>query len=276
MILIAGRIVQGIGGGGVSIITRLVISDLVSVRKRVKYMGIVFAVFSAGTTISPVIGGVIIGNPILVSSVIAILIALSWADTRYPWSSWRIILPLVLGFVGTTMFPVFEASKFYTLVPTFSQSVLTYWRIYFLPVYSQAVRLVSPERPGVLPTVPVGVPVTVIAGNLLTRFGRYRPLHLLGFATMTLAAGLYARLDASSSLAEVVVFQMIAGPGTGCVLTTLLPAVQAGLAQANVATATSTWGFIRSYSGIWDIAIRDIAIPAAIFNSRFATLLHRV
>lgn len=186
------------------------------------------------------------------------------------------------------MFPVFEASKFYSqatipprvfgnrasataLVPTFSQSVLTYWRIYFLPVYSQAVRLVSPERPGVLPTVPVGVPVTVIAGNLLTRFGRYRPLHLLGFATMTLAAGLYARLDASSSLAEVVVFQMIAGPGTGCVLTTLLPAVQAGLAQANVATATSTWGFIRSYGGIW-----DIAIPAAIFNSRFATLLHRV
>lgn len=60
MILIAGRIVQGIGGGGVSIITQLVISDLVSVRKRVKYMGIVFAVFSAGTTISPVIGGVIV------------------------------------------------------------------------------------------------------------------------------------------------------------------------------------------------------------------------
>ncbi|GME36231.1 uncharacterized protein K452DRAFT_238184 [Neofusicoccum parvum] len=188
------------------------------------------------------------------------------------------------------MFPVFEAFKFYSqatipprvfgnrasataLVPTFSQSVLTYWRIYFLPVYSQAVRLVSPERLGelLLPTVPISVPVTVIAGNLLTRFGRYRPLHLFGFATMTLAAGLYARLDASSSLAEVVVFQMIAGPGTGCVLTTLLPAVQAGLAQANVATATSTWGFIRSYGGIW-----DIAIPAAIFNSRFATLLHRV
>ncbi|KAF2136065.1 uncharacterized protein K452DRAFT_238184 [Aplosporella prunicola CBS 121167] len=335
--LIAGRVVQGIGGGGVSVMTQIIISDLVSVRERGKYMGIIFATFGIGTTIGPVLGGVIVqhdawrwvfwlnlpiggvtlllqffflqvayrkrftlkeklgqidwvGNFILIGSVIAILIALSWADTRYPWSSPHVIAPLVIGFVGTVCFHVYEASKFCVqptipsrvfgnrtsataLVLTFGQSMLTFWRIYFLPVYFQAVRLVSPSRSGVLllPTVTVGVPVAIVAGRLLTNYGRYKALHLGGFALMTLAAGLYIRFDASSSLAEVVVYQILAGLGTGCVLTTLLPAVQAGLSQADVAVATSTWGFIRSYGSIW-----GIAIPAAIFNNRFSHLLYRV
>jgi len=225
-----------------------------------------------------------IGNGLLVASVVSVLIALSWADIRYTWSSWHIIVPLVLGFAGTAAFHAFETTK-YAKIPTipprafgnrttatalaltFIQNMLTYWRIYFLPVYFQSVRLVTAQKSGLLllPTVGTGVPVAIVAGLVLTKFGRYKPLHLFGFAVMTVAAGLYILFDSSSSLATVIIFQIIAGVGTGCTITTMLPAVQAPLPQSDVAIATSTWGFIRSYASVW-----GVSVPAAIFNSVFA------
>ena len=58
--MIAGRAVQGIGAAGVTVLTQLIISDLVSVRERGRYMGIVFAVYGIGISIGPVLGGAIV------------------------------------------------------------------------------------------------------------------------------------------------------------------------------------------------------------------------
>ena len=334
--LIAGRVVQGIGGSGITVLTNIIVSDIVSVRERGTFMGIIFAVITAGCIIGPVISGVIVqngawrwvfwfnvpiggltlvlqffflqvsftkrltfvekmrqidwvGNFMLVGSVVLVLIALSWADTRYSWSSWRIIVPLILGFAGMGAFHTYEASPVckQPTVPsrifgnrttavaiflTFCQAMLMYWRLYFLPIYFQSVLLTSPSRAGVLllSTIATGMPFAVVGGSLLTKFGRYKPIHLVGFAVYTLTAGLYVTFDTDSSLAEVVIFQLIDGIA-GCILTTILPAVQAGLPQQDVAVATGAWGFFRAYGGIW-----GIAIPAAIFNSRFSALLSGV
>lgn len=43
--MIAGRTIQGSGGAGISVLTQLIVSDLVSVRERGKYMSIIFSVF---------------------------------------------------------------------------------------------------------------------------------------------------------------------------------------------------------------------------------------
>ena len=335
--LIAGRVVQGVGGGGLSVMTQLIVSDLVSVRERGTYIGIIFAVFGLGTMIGPVLGGVIvqhttwrwifylnlpiggatlclqffflqvtykkvmslkakaqkidwIGNALLVGSVTSILIALSWATTRFPWSSWRILVPLSIGFAGTTAFHVFEASKLCiqpiipprlftnrtcaaAMILTFAQSMLIFWRIYFLPVYFQSVMKASTGRSGVLllPTVTVGIPVAIISGRVLSQTGRYKPMHIVAVAIMTVAAGLFTLLDSASNLAEIIMWQVIGAVGAGSLLTTLLPAAQADLPQNLVAPITATWAFMRSYGSIW-----GIAIPSAIFNARFEDLDHRI
>jgi hypothetical protein len=41
---------------------------------------------------------------ILSSTVVAILISLTWGGTTYPWTSWRILLPLIIGFLGLVLF----------------------------------------------------------------------------------------------------------------------------------------------------------------------------
>lgn len=99
----------------------------------------------------------------------------------------------------------------------------------------------------------------------LSRWGRYKPIHIIGYGLMTLATGLYIDLDANSNMAKIVIYQIIAGVGGGILLTTLLPAVQGALPQSDVAPASATWAYLRAFGGIW-----GISIPAAVFNSRFA------
>ncbi|RII13604.1 hypothetical protein CUC08_Gglean004374 [Alternaria sp. MG1] len=230
------------------------------------------------------------GNVILTLSMVSILIALTYGGTLRPWSSWRTIVPLVLGLLGLIGFHIYEAvggqkepvvpARLFTnctsltgFVLVFLHGMILYWITYFLPLYFQAVLLSSPTRSGVqfLPTVIVVLPFAIIAGGLVTATGRYKPLNIVGFALMTLAAGLFTMLDSASSIAEWVVFQIIGAAGIGLVTTSTLPAVQVSLPESDVASSTATWGFLRSLGSIW-----GVSIPAAIFNTRFGELSKQI
>ena len=56
--LIAARTIQGIGGGGLVILSNIVIGDLVSLRERGPYYGMIGAVWAIASAIGPIIGGV--------------------------------------------------------------------------------------------------------------------------------------------------------------------------------------------------------------------------
>jgi predicted membrane channel-forming protein YqfA (hemolysin III family) len=49
------------------------------------------------------------GNIILTLSMVSILIALTYGGTLRSWSSWRTVVPLVLGLLGLVGFHVYEA-----------------------------------------------------------------------------------------------------------------------------------------------------------------------
>jgi MFS family permease len=227
----------------------------------------------------------IFGTILLMASVTSTLIGLSYGGSRYPWSSWCVLVAVILGLSGTFLFYMYEASRFCTepvlpprilksnrtttiaLVLSFNQFLLSYWILYFMPVYFQRVLLVSPESSGILllPTVLSSVPLAVLFGYLLTRTGRYKPIHIIATGLLTLGLGLFIRLDASF---EIVIFQCIAAAGFGILMSTLVPAVQAGLSEVDAGVGTATWGFLRANGGIW-----GVAIPGAIFNSQFQRYL---
>ncbi|GAB1194892.1 MFS general substrate transporter [Aspergillus pseudonomiae] len=334
--MIAGRTIQGIGGGGINVMIDMIVSDLLPLRERGNFMGMIFAVFSIGTSLGPFIGGALvqhsswrwvfylnlpiggtalvclffflhvnyqkepwqkklkridyIGNALLMTSIVSILLALTWGGTAYPWSNWRIIICLVLGFVGMIAFHLYEASpwcvepmmpphifgnrtSFSALILSFIHNMLTFWVVYFIPVYFQSVKLSSSTRAGVqfLPSVILAVPTAMAAGIILTKWGRYQPMHAVGMGLALLGLGLFTRLDADSSDAEWIIYQIITAIGLGLLLTTTLAAVQVPLEEKDVGLATATWAFIRSYGAIW-----GISIPAAIFNTQFGRLSSRI
>lgn len=55
--LIAGRAIQGLGGGGLMILSQAAIADVVPARDRGKYMGIMGAVFAVSSVAGPLLGG---------------------------------------------------------------------------------------------------------------------------------------------------------------------------------------------------------------------------
>lgn len=172
----------------------------------------------------------IVGNGIILLSSISILLALSYAESPFPWSSWQILVPLIIGFVLLILLGVYETSRFcsFPILPatifhnrttsmiymnTFINSMLLYWVMFFLPVYFESVHGSTPARTGVqlLPIVMVAVPGAVIAVLILSKYGRYRPLHQAGFAIATVGVGLFVRLDKQSLDAEWIIYQVIAG-----------------------------------------------------------------
>ncbi|GAB7322831.1 hypothetical protein MBLNU13_g05398t2 [Cladosporium sp. NU13] len=209
------------------------------------------------------------GNAILMASTTLLLYTLTYGGTRFPWSSTTVILPLVTGFSGMVLFVIFEKwgwaqepviplrlfanrTAAVIFINTFLSAILLYWAIFFLSVYFQAV-LVS------------------TAVIVLSKFGRYKALHGVGFAIVNVGLGLFSTLDESSSTSEWVSYQVLIGIGTGMILNTLLPAFQASQPERDQAAATASWAFIRSFGCIW-----GVTIPAAIFNNRLQTSLDRI
>ncbi|KAL0783685.1 hypothetical protein CaCOL14_001591 [Colletotrichum acutatum] len=222
-----------------------------------------------------------IGNSMLIASTVSVLIALTGADAIHPWSYYRVIVPLILGLLGIVAFCIFEGS---VIVPepvmplrlfanrtstvvyatTVLNSAILYWAFFFLPLYFQAVKLSTPARSGVqsLPVTSISIPGAAISAVVLARWGCYKALHIAGFALMTLGLGTWTFLNRNSSTAAWVLVQVVPAVVSGMLLNTLLPAFQAGLAEADQAAATASWSFIRSFESIW-----GVAIPATVFNT---------
>ncbi|ETS82778.1 hypothetical protein PFICI_04654 [Pestalotiopsis fici W106-1] len=152
----------------------------------------------------------------------------------------------------------------------FVHSMLTYWITYFMPLYFQAVLRTDAITSGVniLPMAALAMPFAMIAGFGVSKFGRYRPWFFLGYALFAISFGLFSRLDEKSSTAYWAGSQCIGAAAAGILTTTTLPCIQAPLSEVDQAVATATWGFVRSFGGVW-----GVAIPAAIFNSQVNSLV---
>lgn len=170
----------------------------------------------------------VVGNVILMGGTTSMLIAIAYAGTRYSWGSWHTLVPLLLGFAIIFLFGVFESSSSLGLtkiaprdpvmpphmfptatsviigINTFLYTAVVYWAIFFTPVYFQSVQLVSATRAGIdiIPISLLGVPSAAAAGVVITRWGRYKAIHLLGFALFTLGMGLWTLLDENSPTGE--------------------------------------------------------------------------
>jgi hypothetical protein len=229
----------------------------------------------------------IFGNLIFIGAIVACLIATTWGGTVYEWSTYHIVLPIVLGFAGLFLWTAFEWTPKLCPEPsfprkivsnrtsaaalglTFIHAVVTYWSYYFLPIYFQAVKGQSPMMSGVdtLPTFAGGLLCALLGGIVLSKTGRYKPLHFAAYIPMIISFGLFSIMDANTHPTAWSVFQLLCAAGSGLISGILLPAVQAPLDETYVATSTGLWSFARYFGCIW-----GVAIPSAIFNNECSRL----
>ncbi|KAK3897982.1 MFS general substrate transporter, partial [Staphylotrichum tortipilum] len=307
--MISGRAIQGIGASGIGVLCEIIIGDLVPLRARGTYMGIVFGMVALGAALGPLFGGLLVsystwrwafymalpiggvalvlivaflnvkhnksqtlatklssldwlGNLVFIGGVIPVLVALSWAGSLHPWSSYQVLVPLIVGLAALAAFVLIEGNP--RLVPhpmvptylfhhsitltvfilTFLHGIVTMWATYFLPVYFQGVLGASAYRSGImlLPTILALLPAAGVGGVLLTKLGRYKPILVVAFAMITVGFGLFSMIAQTSSTGTWVGFQVVESFGAGFGMAAMLPALLAPLTDKDTAARFTPTG----------------------------------
>jgi DNA-binding MarR family transcriptional regulator len=110
-----------------------------------------------------------------------------------------------------------------------------------------------------------GVLVTsIVSGQLIARWGRYRPFPIVGTAVMTIGLLLLARLGPETSIATASLEMLVLGLGLGMVMQVLVLAVQNAVEFRELGVATSGATLFRSIGG---------SIGVSLFGAIFANQL---
>ena len=143
--------------------------------------------------------------------------------------------------------------------------------ITFLPLYLQVTKGSSPTRSGLELTPLMGglLVTSIVSGNLITRWGRYRPFPIAGTAIMAVGLFLLSRLEVDTPTWEALGARVVLGLGLGMVMQVLVLAVQNAVDPRQLGVATSGSTLFRQIGGsigVVDLR-RDLRQPAA-FRAR--------
>ncbi|KAI1119782.1 major facilitator superfamily domain-containing protein [Nemania abortiva] len=229
-----------------------------------------------------------IGNLIFTPSMIAILFGLVMGGTQFSWSSWHILVPLIVGAFGWVAFHTWEHFCINPSIPsrlfrnrtsaaayalTFISSITVQAQSYFIPLYFQAAlgNTILEAGTNFLPFAIGTLGSAAISGILLSKFGAYRRLHGVSFALSAIGFGLLTLLDGHTPKVGWVFIELVASAGSGSIISVLLPAIMAALSEDDVAAASAAFAFTKTFGYTWGVTIASI-----IFNSTFDRNLYLI
>jgi EmrB/QacA subfamily drug resistance transporter len=137
----------------------------------------------------------------------------------------------------------------------------------FLPQYFQLVKGISPISSGfyMLPMMLGMFTGSIVAGQTVARWGRYKPFPVLGMALTTIGAALLGiGIAPGSSELTLGFFMLLFGAGNGMTMQVLVVAVQNAVDYEDLGTATASTNFFRSIGS---------SIGVAVFGAIYANLL---
>ena len=208
----------------------------------------------------------------LIASVVPLLLAFTWAGKELTWSSPQIIgLFLFSGLMAVLFFlaerrarePIIPGFLFVNpifavgVLATFLTAIVMFAGIMFIPLFVQGVIGSSATNAGMtlIPMMLSGVVSAIIAGQIISRTGRYRILAIGGVSIMALGSYLFTRLDAHSSTTDAVRYMVIAGVGLGATLPTFMISVQNAFPHHALGVATASVQFFRNIGGALGTAV---------------------
>lgn len=126
--------------------------------------------------------------------------------------------------------------------------------LYYLPIYFQSTRDVSAARSGtnLLPFVLTASIFAIICGGIMTMWGQYVPVLLLGSVPSAVGAGLLYTLEIHTSTGKWVGYQLLTGTGIGLILQIPVMVAQSIVAVPDISTVTAIILWCQTMGGaIW-------------------------
>ncbi|CAL1711998.1 unnamed protein product [Somion occarium] len=329
--LIIFRGIAGAGGGGIVSIVQIVMSDVVSLRERGKYQGIIGGVVAFGFAIGPLIGGVLaqkvswkwcfwITIPIsavamavvilvlplksvrgdfrrklLVIDYLGVILTLAgcamislpliWGGVTFPWTSAVVLAPLCCGLFVVLLFCLWEWKgarlpivpmyifKHLTVsgvyITMFINGVVFYSCLFYLPQFFRVALAYSPIRSGVflLPVLVTQTLASFVAGQIVSKTGRYRMIIYIGFSVWAVGCGCLSTVTSATPKGLLVFYMLLTGTGAGQTLQTTTVAAQASVSRKDMSVVTAVRNFVRLLGGTFSLAIGATIINNALRHS---------
>lgn len=228
----------------------------------------------------------LVSNLLFLPAIISLFLAFSWAGTKYPWNSGKVIGPFITFAVLLVAF-VFNqirrgdaaalpprimkrrsiiAGVVFIACANSTGNVLEY----YLPTYYQVVRGYSPAKSGYM-MLPIIIGATIgslIHGAGTSTFGYYAPFMIFASIMMPIAAGLITTFGINTSLEELVGYTAMAGIAYGIGFSGPQNAVQTVLAEEDIPLGLSVMLFAQSFGPAVAVAIAQV-----LFTNQLSTNL---
>jgi EmrB/QacA subfamily drug resistance transporter len=221
-----------------------------------------------------------LGAALLSAGITAVVLVTTWGGTQYAWGS-ATILALALGGVAALVaFLVVEARAAEPVLPlrlfrdrnfsatsgiAFVSGFALFGAITFLPLFLQIAQGASATNSGALliPLMLGAMGSSLVAGQLISRTGRYRALPILGGAAMTAGMFGFSLLDEGTSRLVSTGYMIVLGVGLGLLMQVTTLIAQNSVEPKDMGVASSTSMFFRTIGGSF-----GVSLFGAIFNSR--------
>jgi EmrB/QacA subfamily drug resistance transporter len=210
---------------------------------------------------------------LLLSVAISLLVLLTtWGGTEYAWGSTVIVglgvavaaLAAALVWVeGRVPEPALPLRLFrvrtisVACAVSFVVGIAMYGSTTYLPTFLQIANGASASNSGLLlvPLMIGLVGASMVAGQVVTRTGRYRFFPIVGMAVASVGMLLLASLGTDSSRLESTAYMAVLGIGLGMVMQIMVLASQNEADAGDLGVATSTINFFRSVGGSVGVAV---------------------
>ncbi|HWS49528.1 MAG TPA: MDR family MFS transporter [Microbacterium sp.] len=221
------------------------------------------------------------GIVLLSAAVSLLLIWITNAGSTFDW--WGIETVLMLGGVlaATVVFIVVELKVTEPLIPlslfrsrTFTLSVLASISIgiamfgtsVYLAQYMQLSRGASPTEAGLM-TLPMMAGLllsSIIIGQLVTRYGRWKGYLIVGAVLLIAGSSLLSTLHYDTNFVLVSIYMFLTGAGVGMTMQNLVLIVQNTAKPSEMGVASSGVTFFRSLGGTVGVSVMGAVLANTI------------
>jgi EmrB/QacA subfamily drug resistance transporter len=219
------------------------------------------------------------GAGLLTAGSAAGLLGAVWGGTEYPWGSTVIAGLFAAAAVLLGLFVYQERRAKEPILPldlfrsrTFSAASVTvfvlgaamFGTIIYVPLFVQRVLGASASGSGaVLTPLMLGIITTsIIAGQLVSRTGHYRPVLLAGPPILALGFFLLSGIGTDTSRLGVTRDVVVVGLGIGLMMQTLTVAVQNSVSRRAIGVATASTQFFRAIGAMAGVAVMGTIVPS--------------
>ena len=200
-----------------------------------------------------------IGAVLSIGAQVALIMAINFGGSQWPWNSGRIIALFVISGIlflifaiqqsfwknaATRMFPVhFIRNKEAILlfIAAAACNACAFIPIYYIPIYFQFTRgdnaLQSAVR--LLPLIFLLTGTILLNGYLMSKLGYYQPWYMAGAALALVATVLLSRITTSTSPGYIYGFETLLGIGAGAFIQAGYAVIQAVVDAADMSYAIS-------------------------------------